>query len=158
VAAVEEHTLALTKDLGQPLLAGAFPLAALPAPASPAAWGCGRAAPYERRWGADVLPVLGLIEGARPVDWRRSCGRTGAAFAAPTGLGPGSSSAGLDGLLALLGARGDAGDAAVDVLARLTVGRGCGYLARTATERLGRVLRAVPATGSTRGAVTDALT
>jgi hypothetical protein len=92
-----------------------------------------------------VLPVLGLIEGERPVDWRRSCGRTCAAFAAQTGLGPGSSSAGLDELLALLGARADAGDAAVDVLARLTVVRGCGHLARTATERLGRVLAAAEA-------------
>jgi hypothetical protein len=142
LAAMEEHALALTKDLGQALLAGTLQMAASPAPAPQAPCTCGRAVPYERPRTADVLTVLGLIRVERPIYWCRTCGRTFAPFDAQTGLCPGSISAGLDELLALLGAREDSFDDAAEVLQRLTLVRVCANLARTATERLGRVLAA----------------
>lgn len=142
LAAMEEHTLALTKDLGQALLTGTLQLAASPAPAPQAACSCGLAVPYLRPRSADVLSVLGLLQVERPVYWCRACGRTFAPFDAQTGVCPGSISAGLDELLALLGAREDSFEEAAAVLAKLTLVRVCPNLARTATERLGRVLAA----------------
>ena len=145
LAAMEEHTLALTKDLGQALLAGTLQLAASPAPAPQATCTCGQAVPYLRLRSADVLSVLGLLQVERPVYWCRACGRTFAPFDAQTGLCPGSISAGLDELLALLGAREDSFEEAAAVLAKLTLVRVCPNLARTATERLGQVLAAAEA-------------
>jgi hypothetical protein len=140
LAEMEEHTVAITKDLGQGLLAATCQLAASPAPAPHAPCTCGRAVPYERPRSADVLTVLGLIEVERPIYWCRACRRTFAPFDERTGLCPGSISAGLDELLALLGAREDSFDDAANVLQKLTLVRVCANLARTATERLGRVL------------------
>ena len=142
LAAMEEHTLAITKELGQALLAATCQLAASPAPAPHAPCRCGQVVPYLRARSADVLTVLGLILVERPIYWCRPCQRTFAPFDAQTGLCPGSISAGLDELLALLGAREDSFDDAADVLQRLTLVRVCSNLARTATERLGRVLAA----------------
>lgn len=140
LAAMEEHTLAVTKDLGQAVLAATCQLAASPAPAPQAPCPCGQAVPSWRTRSADVLSVLGLIRVERPVYWCRACRRTFAPFDEQTGLCPGSISAGLDELRALLGAREDSFDDAADVLQKLTVVRVCSHLARTATEQLGRVL------------------
>lgn len=142
LAEMEEHTLALTKDLGQAMLAATCQLAASPAPAPHAPCTCGQAVPYLRARSADVLTVLGLIQVERPIYWCRACRRTFAPFDGQTGVCPGSISAGLDELLALLGAREDSFEEAAAVLAKLTLVRVCPNLARTATERLGRVLAA----------------
>jgi len=142
LAEMEAHTLALTKDLGQALLTGTCQLAASPAPTPQATCTCGQAVPYLRARTADVLSVLGLLHVERPVYWCRACRRTFAPFDEQTGLCPGSVTAGLDELLALLGAREDSFDDAAEVLQKLTLVRVCPNLARTATERLGRVLAA----------------
>jgi hypothetical protein len=124
LAEMEEHTLAVTKELGQTLLTGVCQLAASPAPAAHAACTCGQVVPSLRLRTADVLSVLGPIRVCRPVYWCRACRRTFAPFDVQTGLCPSSISAGLDELW---------------------------------DEEVGQVLTVVQATGSTREAVTDAL-
>lgn len=142
LAEMEEQAMSIAKDLGTALVGGVCQLAASPPPARQAACGCGRLVPYQRRRPAAVLTVLGAIRVRRPVYWCRTCRRSVVPFDAQVGLCPGSISAGLDELLALLGAREDSFEEAAAVLAKLTLVRVCPNLARAATERLGRVLAA----------------
>jgi hypothetical protein len=142
LAEMEERALAVAKDLGAALVGGACQLAASPTPARHVPCACGRPAPYQRQRPAQVLPVLGALRVCRPVYWCRACRRSVAPFDAQVGLCPGSISAGLDELLALLGAREDSFEAAASVLQKLTLVRVCPNLARAATERLGRTLDA----------------
>jgi hypothetical protein len=136
---MEHQTVALVKDLGTALLSGACQLAAA-APAPRLACPCGQRLLTPRRRPASVLTVLGSISVTRPYYHCPQCHQGGAPFDQQIGLCAGSTSAGLDELLALLGARQDSFEEAVAVLDKLTLVRVCPNLARDATERLGRVL------------------
>src|SRR5688572_1030819 len=63
---LEQETLALVKDLGNALLAGACQVAATATPAAPQPCPCGRRRLTPRQRPAQVLTVLGPIRLSRP--------------------------------------------------------------------------------------------
>lgn len=139
---MEQQTVALIKDLGTAVLSGACQVVAAAAPAPRQDCPCGRPGLTPRSRSATVLTVLGPISVTRPYYHCAACHGGFAPFDQQIGLCAGSTSAGLDELLALLGVREDSFEAAVAVLDKLTLVRVCPNLARSATERLGRVLLA----------------
>ena len=139
---LEQQAVRLAKELGNALLAGVCQLAALASPARRVACPCGREARYQRWRPAQVLTVLGPLTIHRPYYYCARCRRGCAPLDQQLELCAGSTSAGLDELLALLGATEDSFEAAAAVLDKLTLVRVCPNLARTASERLGRVLHA----------------
>ena len=139
---LEQQTLRLGKELGNALLAGGFQLAAPTSPARQVPCPCGQVA-TSRRWRpAQVLTVLGPSSVQRPYSTCAHCRHGHAPLDAQLALCAGSTSAGLDELLALLGATEDSFAEAAAVRDKLTLVHGCPNLARTASERLGRVLHA----------------
>ena len=139
---LEQQTIALVKDLGNALLAGACQLTA-PVPASPQIpCACGQVAAYQRWRPAQVLTVLGPITVQRPYYHCAHCRQGRAPLDQQLDLCAGSISAGVDELLALLGAKEDSFEEAAAVLDKLTLVRVCPNLARAAAERLGQVLHA----------------
>jgi hypothetical protein len=140
---LEQHAVRLVKELGTALLAGVCQLAAPAVPARQHACTCGQLATYQRWRPAQVLTVLGPITVQRPYYHCAHCHQGSAPLDAQLALCAGSISAGLDELLALLGATEDSFEEAAAVLAKLTLVQVCPNLARTATERLGQFLHAV---------------
>ncbi len=140
---LEQQVVRLGKELGNALLAGVCQLAAPATPARQAACACGQLASYQRWRPAQVLTVLGPITVRRPYYHCAHCHQGSAPLDAQLALCAGSISAGLDELLALLGATEDSFEAAAAVLDKLTLVRVCPNLARAASERLGQVLHAV---------------
>src|SRR5215216_4628233 len=140
---LEQQAVRLAKELGQALLAGVCQLAAPASPAPRVACRCGQEARYQRWRPAQVLTVLGPLSIHRPYYYCARCRRGCAPLDQQLELCAGSTSAGLDELLALLGATEDSFEEAAAVLAKLTLVQVCPNLARTATERLGQVLHAV---------------
>ena len=140
---LEQHAVRLVKEVGNALLAGVCQLAAPAVPARHVACACGQVARYQRWRPAQVLTVLGPITVQRPYYHCAHCHQGSAPLDAQLALCAGSISAGLDELLALLGATEDSFEAAAAVLDRLTLVQVCPNLARAATERLGQLLHAV---------------
>ena len=140
---LEQHAMRLVKELGNALLAGVCQLAAPTTPARQIACACGQVAAYQRWRPAQVLTVLGPISVQRPYYACAHCHHGRAPLDEQLALCAGSTSAGLDELLALLGATEDSFEAGAAVLDKLTLVQVCPNLARTATERLGQVLQAV---------------
>jgi hypothetical protein len=139
---LEQQTVALVKELGNALLAGLCQLAAAAPPPPQVPCACGQTADYARRRPAQALTVLGLITIQRPYYYCGHCHHGCAPLDRQLEFCPGSTSAGLDELLVLLGAQEDSFEEAVAVLDKLTLVRVCPNLARAATERLGQVLLA----------------
>ncbi len=139
---IEEHVLRIVKELGATLVAG---LAALLAPAQPPCTvpcPCGQVAAYQRLRPATVTTILGPITLERPYYHCAACGQGQHPLDAQLQLCAGSRSAGLDELLALLGATQDSFADATAVLERLTLVHVSPNGARDATEALGAVLLA----------------
>ncbi len=142
LAEVEQRAMVAAQELGNALLAGVCGvLAAAPAaPERPCA--CGQTATYLRQRPATVRTVLGPVAIARAYYYCASCRHGHAPLDRQLGYCAGSTSAGLDEVLALLGATADSFEEAVTLLDKLTLVRVCPNLARAATERLGRVVQA----------------
>ncbi len=144
--AIEEHVLRIVKELGATLLAGLCALLVPAAPPRTVPCPCGQPARYQRQRPATVTTILGPITLTRPYYHCAACGHGQYPLDAQLDLRAGGRSAGLDELLALLGATQDSfADAAV-VLDRLTLVEVCPNSARAATEELGAVLVADQAT------------
>ena len=140
LAALEQQVLRLGKDLLASLLGSLVPLL-LPvydAPEQPC-W-CGAVARYQRDRKATVTTLLGPITLTRPYYHCAACGHGFAPLDRHLQLCAGSISAGLEELLALLGAQVDSFEAAVPVLEKLTLLTVAPNTVRAATERLGQVV------------------
>ena len=149
---IEQHVLRISKELGATLVAG---LCALLVPAQPAltvACSCGQLARYQRQRPATVTTLLGPITLARPYYLCVACGQGQHPLDAHLQLCAGSRSAGLDELLALLGATQDSFADAATVLERLTLVHVSPNTVRDATEQLGTTLVAYQAEQATRAA------
>lgn len=142
LAELEQQALVAAQGLGNALLAGLCAgLAATPA-ARERPCACGHPARYCRQRPARVTTLLGPIAIARAYYTCTRCGHGHAPLDRQLGYRAGSTSAGLDELLALLGATADSFEAASTLLARLTLVHVCPNLARAATEALGQALQA----------------
>jgi len=142
LAEVERRALVAAQELGNALLGGVCGMLAAPLvePERPCA--CGQMARYLRRRPATVRTVLGPIAIERAYYYCARCRRGHAPLDEQLGYCAGSTSAGLDEVLALLGATADSFAEAVTLLEALTLVRVCPNLARAATERLGQALQA----------------
>src|ERR687886_2633102 len=138
--ALEEHVLRLVKDLGATLVAGLYSLLTPAQPARTVPCPCGQDAAYPPLRPATVTTLLGPITLERPYYLCASCGHGQHPLDAALDLCAGSRSAGLDELLALLGATQDSFADATAVLERLTLLQVSPNSVRAATETLGAVL------------------
>jgi len=142
LAEAEQRALAAAQGLGNALLAGVCGLLAAPPPEPARPCACGHTARYLRHRPATVRTVLGPLAINRAYYHCARCRQGQAPLDRQLGYCAGSTSAGLDELLALLGATADSFEEAVALLDKLTLVRVCPNLARAATERLGRALQA----------------
>jgi hypothetical protein len=139
---IEQHVLRIVKDLGATLVAGLCALLTSARPARAVPCPCGRSAAYQRLRPATVTTILGPITVVRPYYLCATCRHGQHPLDAALDLCAGSRSAGLDELLALLGATQDSFAEATTVLERLTLVHVSPNGARDATEALGAVLLA----------------
>ena len=139
---IEQHVLRLVKELGATLVAGLCSLLTPAQPARTVPCPCGQDAAYQRLRPATVTTLLGPITLERPYYLCASCGQGQHPLDADLDLCAGSRSAGLDELLALLGATQHSFAEATTVLERLTLVHVSPNGARDATEALGAVLLA----------------
>ena len=139
---LEQHVLRIVKELGATLVAGLCSLLTPAQPARTVPCPCGHAAAYQRQRPATVTTILGPMTVARPYYLCATCGHGQHPLDAALDLCAGSRSAGLDELLALLGATQDSFADASAVLERLTLVHVSPNAARDATEALGSVLLA----------------
>jgi hypothetical protein len=139
---VEQRALALAQEFGQLLLTGVCAVVAAGEPARERPCPCGAAARYVRRRPARVLTVLGAVSIVRACYHCPQCRRGYAPLDRQLGYCAGSTSAGLEEVLALLGATADSFEEAVALLDKLSLVRVCPNLARGATERVGRAVQA----------------
>ncbi len=137
---IEQQLVRTIKDLGAAVLAGLCHLTvpAYPSPTVPCA--CGAQASYQRVRQASVKTVLDTITIARPYYLCPTCKKGHAPVDQQLSFCAGSISAGLDELLALLGASEDSFAEAASVLEKLTLVAVCPNSVREATEQLGQVL------------------
>ena len=138
--AIEQHVLRTVKELGATLVAG---LAALSAPAQPPRsipCPCGQPAPYQRQRPATVTTLLGPITLPRAYYLCPACRQGQHPLDRQLQICAGSRSAGLDELLALLGATQESFAQAAAVLERLTLIPLSPNTVRDATEALGATL------------------
>ena len=143
LAEIEQHTLAAVKEMGQQVLEGVCQVAAGGAPIPPTTrCDCGHQADYQRQRPAQVRTVLGPIIIRRAYYHCAACRQGLAPLDRRLGYRAGSTSAGLDEVLALLGATADSFAAASALLAKLTLVHISPNVARAATETLGQVLQA----------------
>ena len=147
--AIEEHVLRLVKELGATLIAGVATLRAPAQPPRTVPCPCGQPAVYQRHRPATVTTLLGSLTITRPYYHCAACGQGQYPLDAELQLCAGSRSAGLDELLALLGATQDSFAAAATVLERLTLLHLSPNSVRDATEELGAVLVAEQAQHAT---------
>ncbi len=144
LAEVEQQTVVAAQGLGNALLAGVCEvLAATTVGTTPPPCACGHPVTAMHQRPAQVTTLLGPIVITRAYSSCPNCHQGHAPLDRQLGYRAGSTSAGLDELLALLGATADSFEAAKYPAraadARLQV---CPNLARAATETLGQVLQA----------------
>lgn len=125
---LEQRTLAAVREFGQALLTGVCAVAAAGARPREQPCGCGGVARYVRHRSARVLTVLGAVSIVRAYSHGPQCRHGHAPLDRQLGYCAGSTSAGLEEVLALL--------------ETLTLVRVCPTLARAATERLGEAVQA----------------
>lgn len=140
LAAIEQHVLRIVKEFGATLLARLTSLLVPVQPLPTVPCPCGRLARYQRQRPATVTTRLGPITLTRPYYLCATCGHGQYPLDAQLQLCAGSRSAGLDELLALLGATQDSFAEAATVLDRLTLVQVSPNSVRAATEHLGAVL------------------
>lgn len=139
---IEQHVLRIVKDGGATLVAGVTALLAPVSPPRTIPCPCGQLAAYQRLRPATVTTILGPITLERPYYHCALCGQGQHPLASQLQLCAGGRSAGLDELLALLGATQDSFAEATTILERLTLVHVSPNGARAATEALGAVLLA----------------
>src|SRR5918998_3668388 len=139
---IEAHILRLVNELGATVLAGLWSLLTPAQPVRTISCPCGHPAAYQRQRPATVTTILGPITVERPYYLCAACGHGQHPLDAELDLCAGSRSAGLDELLALLGATQDPFADASAVRERLTLVHVSPNGARDATEALGAVLLA----------------
>lgn len=139
---LEEQVLRALKELGGALLVGLAQQLVPPTPPPTHPCPCGATAAFERLRPATCRTVLGPLTITRPYYLCATCHHGVAPFDQHLGWCAGSRSAGLDELLALLGATQDSFAEAASVLARLTYVQVASNTVRAATEDLGAVLAA----------------
>jgi len=145
LADLERETLGRLRDLSAVLLEGTIQLTAPAAPAAEVACACGASARLVRWRPAQVRTLLGPITVRRPYYHCAACHHGVVPCDAQLGLVAGSTSAGLDELLALLGAQESSFAQAATVLEKLTLMHVCPNLVRRATEQVGAALAAAEA-------------
>lgn len=141
LADLEVQILPLAQAVGRALLTGASQLLDSGPSVRSQPCACGAQATYERQRGATVRTVLGEVTIERAYYHCATCGHGQAPLDEQLGYCAGSTSAGLDELLALVGALADSFEEATTLLGKLTLVQVCPNLARTATERLGTQLQ-----------------
>lgn len=141
LAEAEQHIVRLLKELGATLLAGLCSLAAKADPALSLTCSCGQEAAYQRQQKAQVTTLLGPISISRSYYLCAACGHGQHPLDAQLQFCAGSRSAGLDELLALLGATQDSFVEAAHVLERLTLVHVSANSVRDVTEQLGTLLQ-----------------
>ncbi len=134
---IEQQVLRLVKELGATLVGGLCTLLAPTQPSRTRACPCGQTAHYQRQRPAMVTTILGPITIQRPYYLCPSCGQGQHPLDSQLQFCAGSRSAGLDELLALLGATQDSFAEAASVLERLTLVHVSPNSVRDATEALG---------------------
>lgn len=142
LAEVERQALTAAQELGNALLTGVCAVLAAPPAAGERPCACGHTAAYLRQRPAEVRTILGPVSIDRAYYYCAQCRHGHAPLDQQLGYCAGSTSAGLDEILALLGATADSFAEAVTLLDTLTLVRVCPNLARAATERLGQRLQA----------------
>ncbi len=140
LAETEQHVVRLLKELGALLLSGLSSLAAPPQPPATFTCPCGQTARYQRLRPATVTTILGPIRIERPYYRCPACGHGHHPLDLQLQICAGSRSAGLDELLALLGATQASFAQAAAVLDRLTLIQLSPNTVRDATEALGATL------------------
>ena len=138
--AIEEHVLRIVKEVGTTLVAGLCTLSAPAQPPRTVPCPCGLPAAYVRQRPATVTTILGPLCFPRSYYQCAACGHGQHPLDAQLQLCAGSRSAGLDELLALLGATQDSFAEAAAVLERLTFVHLSSNTVRDATEELGATL------------------
>jgi Uncharacterised protein family (UPF0236) len=139
---IEEQVVRVLHDLGQTVLAGLCHLAAPKRPEPAVACPCGATSGYVRMRPATVTTVLGPIHITRAYYHCTACRQGQAPLDAQLQIAAGGLSAGLNELLALLGATQDSFAQATEILARLCLVDVCPNSARAASEELGALLHA----------------
>jgi hypothetical protein len=141
LAEAEEATLQAVKGLGNTLLSAllgllvpAYPEEKIPCP-------CGHMAEYERMRCAQIKTLLGTITLNRPYYLCSSCHHGSAPLDQQLEMCAGGFSAGLEEVLALLGAQG-AFEEAVALLQKLTLVEVCPNSCQSETETLGQTIAA----------------
>ncbi len=140
LAEVEQQVLRLVKELGAALITGLASLASPLQPPSSVPCPCGQTARYQRLRPATVTTILGPISVERPYYLCRTCGHGHHPLDAQLEICGGSRSAGLDDLVALLGATQASFAEAASVLKRLTLVHLSPNSVLDATEELGATL------------------
>jgi hypothetical protein len=136
---MEEHILRIMHDLGTTVLSSLCHLTSpQSAPHVPCA--CGEQAHFVRRRSATVTTLLGTITYPRASYQCPTCGKPTIPFDAQLQACAGGFSAGLQEMLAFLGATQDSFAQAADVVERLCLVQVCPNSVRAATEDLGQVL------------------
>ena len=118
---LEQHVLPTIKALGTTMLTGLCGLAATDLPLATSPCACGQPARYLRQRPAQVMTLLGTITVLRAYYHCGACHHGHAPRDVQLQLCAGSRSAGLDDLLALLGATQDSFAQAATILQRLTL-------------------------------------
>lgn len=139
---LEQQVLPAIHALGNTMLTALCALTAVDPPLLTSPCACGQPARYLRQRPAQVRTLLGSITVVRRYYHCAACHHGHAPRDAQLQLCAGSRSAGLDDLLALLGATQDSFAQAAAVLARLTLVQVSPNTVRDATERLGAALNA----------------
>lgn len=137
---IEQQVLRTVKEVGAALLSGVAHLAVPAYPPATTPCPCGQTAKTPRLRSASVKTVLGPITLTRPYYTCAACHHGLAPLDQQLGLCAGGISAGLDELLALLGATEDSFAAAAAVLEKLTLVTVCPNTVRSSTEQLGQLL------------------
>jgi hypothetical protein len=137
---LEEHVLRIVKELGATLVAGLTALLVPTQPPRTIPCPCGHLAAYQRLRPATVTTILGPLTLTRPYYLCGGCGHGQHPLDVQLGLCAGGRSAGLDELVALLGATQDSCAEAASVLERLTLVHISPNSVLDATEALGATL------------------
>jgi uncharacterized protein UPF0236 len=139
---LEQQVLRTIKDVGAALLSGVAHLAVPAYPPATTPCSCGQTAANPRLRSATIKTVLGPITLTRPYYSCPACHHGVLPLDQQLGCCAGGISAGLDELLALLGATEDSFSAAAAVLEKLTLVRVCPNTVRESAEQLGQALQA----------------
>ncbi|MFL5800254.1 MAG: ISKra4 family transposase [Roseiflexaceae bacterium] len=138
---LEQQVMRTIKDVGAALLMGVAHLAVPAYPEATTPCPCGQTAVDPRLRTATVKTVLGPITLTRPYYSCPACHHGVLPLDQQLGFCAGGISAGLDELLALLGATEDSFVAAAAVLEKLTLVTVCPNTVRSSTEQLGQLLQ-----------------